>query len=413
MRDVYLDSVWSLTPYPQAQGDGVQGRIEDLSGHKITLSSSHVSQSFKVSKDMDLAPGFLALECLRPGDIVEVKADNDKQVVAISLLVPSRGENPFSGNFRMDQAKQWMRFNQYIRSFFVDHGFVEIRTPTLVPSPGLEPFLDPFETHWVLGSQRHSLYLPTSPEFHLKKALVQGFEKCFELKECFRNGEKSVHHQPEFLMLEWYRAFNNLDTLVEDLQGLICGLQKQFFPNENVFKIKTIKMEDLWLQHLDFKLTPQTTLQELQDLAQRLNLDPREDDFDDLFNLIFLEKLEPRLKESLEPVIVFHYPPTQAALARLTSEGWADRFELYWRGLELANAFHELNDPLEQRRRFHKDQEKKRLLGKEVVPVDEEFLRALEWGMPPSSGIALGVERLFMALLRIENIKDCRLFSLS
>jgi lysyl-tRNA synthetase class 2 len=123
-----------------------------------------------------------------------------------------------------------------------------------------------------------------------------------------------------------------------------------------------------------------------------------------------LEKIEPALATKDEPVILWHFPPSQAALSRLTPEGWADRFELYWRGLEIANAFHELNDPHENRRRFQEDQNRKTARGKSAPPIDEELMTALHWGMPPASGIALGMERLFMALLKLNRIEDVRLF---
>ncbi len=126
--------------------------------------------------------------------------------------------------------------------------------------------------------------------------------------------------------------------------------------------------------------------------------------------LIFMEKIESQLPQD-ELIFVEKYPPYQAALARLTEDGWGDRFEVYWKGLELANAFHELNDPSIQRRRSEEDLQKKKDLHKEAVSLDEEFFQCLEAGMPPSGGIALGVERLFMALFDIKTIKDLRVFS--
>ncbi len=312
---------------------------------------------------------------------------------------------------------KWNRFLVLVREFFNDQKFIEIRTPTLVVSPGLEPFLDPFETEFVAGSRREKLYLPTSPEFHLKKALCIGFKNIFELKECFRNGEVGDHHQPEFMMLEWYRAGKTEKSispklLFEDIQNLFDFLSKKL--KRPRVKIKIYKMEDIWLEFLDFKLTPYTTTEDLKNLCAKYNdlkFDfEKENDFDDLFNQIWLDKIESKLEKIKVPVIICHYPPSQAALAKLTSDGWADRFELYWKGLELANAFHELNDSKEQRRRFVKDQEKKRDLGKPVVPIDEEFMDYLEQGMPPAVGIALGVERLFMAFENVKNISDLRLF---
>src|SRR5262249_9364254 len=149
---------------------------------------------------------------------------------------------------------------------------------------------------------------------------------------------------------------------------LFVGLQKLFRPSEKAILPQVITMENLWTQSLGFSLKPSTTAEELVALAKNLGINTAETNFDDLFHLIFLEKIEPFLKQKEAPTIVFYYPPSQAALARINAEGWADRLEVYWKGLELANAFNELNDPQEQRLRFKEDQEKKKLLGKELVP---------------------------------------------
>lgn len=136
-------------------------------------------------------------------------------------------------------------------------------------------------------------------------------------------------------------------------------------------------MEELWKKYLNYTLTPKTSLNDLKQIYPN-----DETDFDDLFTRIWIEKIEPEISKIKEPLIVWHYPPSQAALAKLTPDGWADRFEFYWKGLEIANAFNELTDPVEQRRRFVKDQEKKRSLGKTVVPIDEDFIKHLEKRAP-------------------------------
>lgn len=285
-------------------------------------------------------------------------------------------------------------------------------TPYLVPSPGLEPHLDPFETSFVWGKNRQELYLPTSPEFHLKKALCMGLKNIFEIKTCFRNGELSVTHQPEFWMLEWYRANAKPKMIMNDIEKLVSGLCRKF--KKKAPKIKVYKMEALWKTHLDFSLTPQSTLEDLQKCAVKAGVDfSNSDDFDDIFMRLWIEKIEPAQNDKDEAWIVWHYPPSQAALARLTKDGWADRFEFYWKGLEIANAFNELNDAVEQRKRFIKDQEKKKSLGKKIVPIDEEFMTYLEKGMPAACGIALGVDRLFMALFDIKEIAQTRLFPIT
>lgn len=320
--------------------------------------------------------------------------------------------------------ERWNLFVRLLREFFTAKNFIEIRTPTLVTSPGLEPFLDPFETEFQFGNTVKPLYLPTSPEFHLKKALCYGYKNIFELKECFRNGEVSPLHQPEFLMLEWYRTGKGRTALWRDINDLFLFLDKAFLPSKKKSKkprtktLQIIKMEKFWKDCLNFDLTPRTSLQDLKLLCRKqkelkgeINFDfESESDFDDLFNLIWIEWLEPKLKAHTDPVIIWHYPPSQAALSKLTPEGWADRFELYWQGYELANAFTELNDPVEQRKRFLADQRKKVSLGKKIVPIDDELIALMEKGMPASVGIALGVERLFMVYEQLESINELRLF---
>jgi lysyl-tRNA synthetase class 2 len=261
----------------------------------------------------------------------------------------------------------------------------------------MEVELQPFSTEHNWGAQKNRLFLPTSPEIHLKKLLTMGWSEIFEIKKCFRNEELSAHHEPEFWMLEWYRAYSHLEAIVEDVEALILYLSEKGFVVGQPEPLERRSVAELFLQHYNFHLTPKTTYQELRELAYSHSLPVTEEEsWDDIFHLLFLLKIEREFGET-GPIIVFNYPPSQAALARLTEDGWADRFEVYWRGLELGNAFHELNDPVEQRRRWLKDYQLRQLKGRTQVPIDEEFLQGLEHGMPPSGGIAIGVERLFLA----------------
>jgi len=428
VRNQYLSQIWEKQKYPPVNGRffsrselssfphgraRMGGRVARIQNSEIWIFWEGEMIRFGLNPLLELAPGFKAEDVLKAGDLVEAIIWKDSQnsplrLEALALLVPSQKENPFENEFGFKRAHQWDECLASIREFFKSRDFLEVRTPTLVPSPGLEPHLDPFKTQFEMGSRRQDFYLPTSPEFHLKKALAQGFPRIFEFKECFRNGELSQHHQPEFLMLEWYRAFSEMEVLIKETAALVEHLQKKFCEETQPSTIATL--DALFKNEFGFTITPQTTRDELARLARELDLTiDDKDDFDSIFMRIFVEKIESSLGRH-GPVILYHFPPSQAALARLTSEGWADRFELFWKGFEIANAFHELNDPEEQRRRFKIDQEKKRELGKAVVAVDEEFLAALDYGMPPSVGIALGVERLFMALMGLEVLSEARLF---
>lgn len=379
----------------------VAGRIYHLEtegeGLKMTLQRGSQLQKVQFEK----APP--CSEFLVEGDVVAVISAEE-----ICLLAPQKRPLP-RRVFDEEVLKSWNVYVQGIRDFFTKQGFIEMKTPSLVVCPGTEPTLDVFSTLLQVGSRSEKLFLPTSPELHLKKALALGADKIFELAPCYRNGEITERHQPEFLMLEWYRAYDNLQSIKVDVESLVrtlCEQMKVTGPRQ----VLTYSIADLFKKYCDFDLKPNTTKEELKSLGLSLGVDVRSaESIDDFFFLIFMEKIESQLPAE-DLVFVEKYPPYQAALARLTPEGWGDRFEVYWKGFELANAFHELNHPEIQRLRSAEDLEKKKDLKKEEVRLDEEFFACLEAGMPPSGGIALGVERLFMALKDISQISQLRVF---
>ncbi len=316
---------------------------------------------------------------------------------------------PFRLHWSPQAASRWGAFTESVRRFFVARGFNEARTPTLVPSPGTEPFLEPFVTKIVFGSSEAASFLPTSPEFHLKKLLAGGFTRVFELKECFRNNESGSHHQFEFLMLEWYRAYSNLDAIAADCDELMAAAAAALGVPAPASLVR-VTMRDLFQRRFGFELSPSTPKTDLLRLAadQAVAVDAT-DTWDEVFFRLFLARIEPELAAD-GPWLVAGYPPSQAALARIGPDGWADRFEIYWKGLEIANAFHELNDPDANVERFRRDSAERAASGKPPVPHDEELVNALYQGLPPSGGIALGMDRLFMALTGIERIEDTRAF---
>lgn len=361
---------------------------------------------------------------LREGDLLAVRpdgvagyegADANSALIARQVLLLAPGDSnplPRASSFDVPRSRQWQDFMSEVRAFFLEQDFIEAATPTLVPSPGTEPFLDPFTTEWSIGSRSVVLHLPTSPEFHLKKLLCRGWTRVFEFKPCFRNGEIGPSHQPEFWMLEWYRAYSNLDAIADDVAALLRRLARAFAIEAPPLERKS--MTDLFREaFVDFELRASTTREELMALARREGIATAPDDsFDDVFFRLFLERIEPELGKS-GPLLVRGYPPSQAALSRIGPDGFADRFEVYWNGLELANAFHELNDPLENEARFREDAKRKKELGKPAVPIDENLVAHVRHGLPPSGGIALGLERLFMALTGLNDIADARAFPMN
>jgi lysyl-tRNA synthetase class 2 len=313
---------------------------------------------------------------------------------------------------------------QGIRQYFLAQNFVEVETPYLVPSPGMEPHLSALELYCThADGTRIKRYLHTSPEYGMKKLLGQGWEKIFQVCRVFRDGEVSPTHQIEFTMLEWYRAHADYKKIMEDCESLlrylseeVLGVQELSYQARRIIlsppfdRLSVARAMSLYGRiDVEKNCDDASLLAEARDRGYRFGPDETYS-FDDVFFKIFLEAVEPRLGWP-RPTILHDYPARMAALARLKPHSplWAERFELYIAGLELANAFSELNDPVEQRKRFEEEQRLRAKLGKPVYPLDEELLRALS-RMPPSAGIALGVDRLVMLFCDARTIQEVLAF---
>ncbi len=296
------------------------------------------------------------------------------------------------------------------REVFSTRGFIEVETPALQRSPGLEPHLKAFATTFAAPGEAPAAYfLHTSPEYAMKKLLVAGMPRIFQLTHCFRNGERGATHSPEFSMLEWYRAGASYLDLIEDCEALLRAAGVSLFtwrgrvcdphaPWERLTVVEAFA-RFCGIDILATAPDPETPrLDLLAEAARPLGIAPHQgDSWEDLFFRIFLAAIEPKLGIGA-PTVLYDYPISMAALARAKpgDKRLCERFELYVCGLELANAFGELTDAKEQARRFAADQAKKRALYGETYPVDEDFLAALEHGLPESAGIALGFDRLVM-----------------
>lgn len=312
-----------------------------------------------------------------------------------------------------------------LRAFFYERNFSEVSTPALQISPGLEPHLWAFSTEWMAPNKaRLPLYLHTSPEFAMKKLLVSGMEKIFQIAPVYRNRERSYTHHPEFHMLEWYRVGASYTQIMEDCEGLLraCASVKGAGAEltwkgifSNPFKpFEKISVQEAFLKYaqtdllstIDIPTNPSPNT--LRERCRVLGISAAPDDtWEDLFFRVFLEKIEPNLGVGV-PTILYDYPISMAALSRpkASDPRLAERFEIYVCGMELANAFGELTDPLVQRERFEADMQKKQALYGERYPIDQDFLDALEEGMPESAGIALGVDRLAMLVAGVDHIED-------
>jgi lysyl-tRNA synthetase class 2 len=323
---------------------------------------------------------------------------------------------------RLDQRR---RILDAVRRFFAAYGYVEVDTPALQVSPGLEPHLRAFKTrlHDPRDSRTAERYLHTSPEFAMKKLLVAGVPRIWQLAHVFRDGERSATHHPEFAMLEWYRAGATYRDLMDECATLVGSCQDAAGAEALVWRGGTadarrpwqrLKVADAFEEYcgIDLLATAPDPLapdvDRLAAAAHHLGIAPHPgDDWEALYFRIFLERIEPILGVGA-PTILYDYPLSMAALARRspTDPRLAERFEVYACGLELANAFGELTDAAEQRRRFAADQAKKQALYGETYPIDEDFLAALEHGLPSCAGIALGFDRLVMLATGAEDIEE-------
>jgi lysyl-tRNA synthetase class 2 len=301
------------------------------------------------------------------------------------------------------------------RAFFAGRGYLEVETPALVPSPGAEVHLMAFETRFVphLGQgKERRLFLRTSPELAIKRLLAGGAGPVFELARVWRNGEASHRHAPEFTMLEWYRPGASMASLMGETEAFLRAVWP-VCPTAPFTRLTMAEAFDRYVDGLDILATirPDGT-GDAQGLiaaaAARGLTGPADEDWESAFFRLLLERIDPAL--GAHPTFLTHWPTPQAALARRDAADprAALRFELYVDGLELANAFEELTDPAEQRRRLVFDMaERERQHGPESAwPVDEDFLAALEHGMPPTSGIALGFDRLAMLVSGAKRIGD-------
>lgn len=308
------------------------------------------------------------------------------------------------------------------RSFFAAQRFVEVDPAALQTSPGNEAHIAAFATTLVSpDGASHPLYLHASPEFAMKKLLAAGEERIFSLGHAFRNGERSRLHHPEFTLLEWYRANAPYQRLIEDCAGLLAALARAAGADLLTFggavadpfeELELLTVADAFDRYagIDLLATIGDGTQDREALAGRarkIGVRVVEDDsWSDLFSKILSAKIEPHLGHGRATVLM-DYPACEAALANVQADPrLAERFELYACGVELANAFGELTDPVEQRRRFGLEMAERARIYGDAYPIDEDFLAALS-AMPAASGIALGFDRLVMlatGATRIEQV---------
>jgi elongation factor P--(R)-beta-lysine ligase len=322
----------------------------------------------------------------QPGDLIELLLHRTTEGwAAQKVLQHRRPESPDCTEFRRlreGERGQILRARSAIysaiRRYFEGQRFVEVETPTFVPSPGLDPYV-----HSLGKIQRGERldYLITSPEFHMKRLVVGGMPRIYQFARCFRAEELGSHHEPEFTLLEWYRAFADVSTVMRDTEEVVraafcvCGTLPQQL--QGTFEVMTVQAAF-------------TDYAGVTDVSRMATEDPER------YFSLWVDCIEPALAKREGPVFLTRFPLSMAALAQPCHDDprFAERFELYYRGLELCNGYGELTDPGEQRVRFEREIERRRRNGEPLYPVDERFLAGLREGLPRASGNALGVDRL-------------------
>ncbi len=307
-----------------------------------------------------------------------------------------------------------------IRKWFDQQNFIETETPLLVSAPSPEAQLFPVKTE--------KGYLITSPEYQMKRLLVGGFDKIFQITRCFRDAENSPQHNPEFTMLEWYRTYQPLEKLMTDIEQFVLHLSDSVKSNLLSKKIPLPpwprkSVSALFKKHIGIKLDGSETSYELRKKAELSGHEKLFHDLPDsskLTDSLAYEQTFFRLWNYIQnrfsqstPVFVFDWPLPLASLARKNPmrKEFAERVELYVNCMELANGFAELTDPIEQSRRFEQDLKNRKSEERETVPLDKKLLKSLEQGLPECSGMALGIDRLIMWLCGTDNIQDVICFT--
>lgn len=304
---------------------------------------------------------------------------------------------------------------QTIRQFFIQRSLLEVETPTLSQSGITDFHLYSFKTTFIgvdLDSEKQTstglpLYLQTSPEFHMKRLLAAGSGSIFQICKAFRNEESGRNHNPEFTLLEWYQVGYDHFLLMDEIDQLL----------QLILNCKTAHRctyQQAFIDILDVDPLS-ANIEELKLAGKKLKLGEvleNETDKDTILQLLFCIAIEPVIAIN-KPCFVYNFPASQAALARISKHDprVAERFEVYYKGIELANGFHELNDPEEQLERFKKDNKLRKLNKLEEIPIDQHFIDCLG-NLPDCSGVALGIDRLIMLATQQTHIDSVLSFSI-
>lgn len=375
MSKVYFPSD-SAGPGALPSSGLLAGRVISVEGDSLTIADA--SHQVRLSRRLAPQPA--------PGDLVVVSYESGADGLVArtieSLHLPT--SRPKSGEFSRLHGERGLtlearsRAARVVRKYFEEENFVEVETPTFVPSPGLDPYV---HSLGPVHRGRRTDYLITSPEFHMKRLLVGGMPRIYQFARCFRAEELGPIHEPEFTLLEWYRAFTDFEAMLEDTEEIVSrvfaalGRSRPAF--EQPFRRLTV-------------LEAFTRFAPTIDPLEVLIGDPSR------YFQALVDFVDPGIASLTGPTFLVEFPLALAGLARPCAHDprFAERFELYLDGVELCNGYGELTCPHEQRARFEAELERRKRAEEPVYPLDEKFLAALAEGLPPSSGNALGFDRL-------------------
>ena len=293
------------------------------------------------------------------------------------------------------------------RNYFDSSGFIEVETPMMHPIPG-GAAAKPFVTHHnALGMD---LYLRIAPELYLKRLVVGGFEKVYEINRNFRNEGLSTKHNPEFTMLEFYTAYEDYEFQMDFVEALIKHLSNLEQSKRSFKKFKRVSFDEALTKNTSLNKKDLDDIDSLRKYAKSLKIEN--------FKTLSIGKLKAEIFESevedklSEPTFIYKYPLEISPLSRKSEgdEGYVDRFELFIDGKEIANGFSELNDPEDQLERFKMQMEDKEKGDEEAMEMDLDYIEALEYGLAPCAGVGIGLDRLVMLLTGIDSIRDVILF---
>jgi len=325
----------------------------------------------------------------------------------LDLLVNEPSRRTFETRSRIVRA---------MRQFLDERGFLEVETPILQPIYG-GTAARPFTTYH--NELEQTLYLRIAPELYLKRLLIGGFERVYEIGKNFRNEGISTRHNPEFTMLECYQAYADYEDMMELTEQMVYAIAQELGKEKLSYQGHDVDVTPPWrrlplrealLEHTGLDLEELPTHEALWEAVQRKGLFvDQQPTWGRLVDELVSEYVEPKL---IQPTFLLDYPKEISPLAKAKPEAphLVERFEPFIGGLELGNAFSELNDPLDQRERFREQEEQRRRGDEEAHPLDEDFLLALEYGMPPTGGLGLGVDRLVMLFTDARSIRDVILF---